>query len=56
MRIPNGAKDFTVQGMDTMNGGKHGIFREHNCMLLYLCNIFHCIVKRFSPINGCGHG
>ena len=31
------------------------MFREPNCMLFYLCNIFYLIVERFSLIRGCTH-
>ena len=46
--IPSGVKDFAIQGM-----GKHGMFREPNCMLFYLYNIIYHIMERFSLIRGC---
>ena len=48
-------RDFTVQGMDTMNG-ETWEFREPNCMLFYLYNIFYCIVEKLSFIHKCRYG
>ena len=35
---------------------KHGMFKELNCMLFYLYNIFYRIVGRSSLISGCRYG
>ena len=48
--IPDRAREFTVQGMDTRSGEKLDVLGTHSCMLFYLCNIFNRIVKIFYLI------